>query len=78
MMPMLGSFVAKGKLAANALAFVSALNNVDFPTFGNPTIPHFKAILVFFKKKGLPIEGVLSMLFYNFFLLIPFHYFLVI
>jgi hypothetical protein len=23
------------------VALVKALNNVDFPTFGNPTIPHF-------------------------------------
>jgi hypothetical protein len=33
-------------LLAWALALVlTALNNVDFPTFGNPTMPDFKAIL---------------------------------
>ena len=30
--------------AACALALLSALNRVDFPTFGNPTIPACKAI----------------------------------
>ena len=38
--PTLGSIVQNGKLAAWAAAvFVSALNNVDLPTFGKPTIP---------------------------------------
>jgi hypothetical protein len=37
--------VQKGKFADCALAFDKQLNNVDFPTFGNPTIPHFSAIL---------------------------------
>ena len=32
------------KLAAWALALLKQLKRVDFPTFGNPTIPHFKAI----------------------------------
>jgi hypothetical protein len=32
--------VQKGKFAASALLFDMALNKVDFPTFGNPTIPH--------------------------------------
>ncbi len=41
-MPLLGSIVQKGKLAAWALAFsTSALNRVDFPTFGNPIIPAY-------------------------------------
>jgi hypothetical protein len=32
--------VQKGKLAASALALATkALNIVDLPTFGNPTIP---------------------------------------
>ena len=39
--PILGSIVQKGKLALCALALVKQLNNVDFPTFGNPTIPAF-------------------------------------
>jgi hypothetical protein len=42
---MLGSIVQKGKLADCALAFDKQLNKVDFPTLGNPTIPHFKAML---------------------------------
>jgi len=41
-MPLLGSIVQKGKLAAWALAFsTSALNIFYFPTFGNPIIPAF-------------------------------------
>ena len=43
--PMFGSMVQNGKFAACALfEFVRALNSVDFPTLGNPTIPHFKLI----------------------------------
>jgi hypothetical protein len=42
MTPTLGSMVQKGKLAASALLLDNALNNVDFPTLGNPTIPHFR------------------------------------
>jgi hypothetical protein len=42
--PRLGSIVQKGKFAECALAFDKQLNKVDFPTFGKPTIPHFKAI----------------------------------
>jgi hypothetical protein len=37
-----GSIVQKGKLAAAALAEVSALKMVDLPTFGRPTIPQVK------------------------------------
>jgi hypothetical protein len=33
--------VQKGKLALCAFAFDKQLNKVDFPTFGNPTIPAF-------------------------------------
>jgi hypothetical protein len=47
MVPTLGSMVQKGKFAACALAFDKQLNNVDFPTFGKPTIPHFNAIISF-------------------------------
>ena len=38
--PTFGSIVQKGKLAASALALATrALNNVDLPTLGSPTIP---------------------------------------
>jgi len=47
--PTLGSIVQKGKFAAWALALDKQLNNVDLPTFGSPTIPHFNAIF-FFKR----------------------------
>jgi hypothetical protein len=36
---MFGSIVQKGKFALCAFAFDKQLNKVDFPTFGNPTIP---------------------------------------
>ena len=45
--PTLGSIVQNGKLAACAFAFDKQLNKVDFPTFGNPTIPHCNAIILF-------------------------------
>jgi hypothetical protein len=44
MVPTFGSIVQKGKLADCAFALERQLNNVDLPTFGNPTIPHFNAI----------------------------------
>lgn len=37
--PTFGSMVVNGKFAAAAPAPVKALNKVDFPTLGNPTIP---------------------------------------
>jgi hypothetical protein len=40
MMPTLGSIVQNGKLAASALLLEMALNKVDLPTLGKPTIPH--------------------------------------
>jgi hypothetical protein len=43
--PWFGSMVQKGKFSASILAEVKALNKVDLPTLGNPTIPHFKLIL---------------------------------
>jgi hypothetical protein len=49
MTPTLGSIVQKGKFAACALALDRQLNNVDLPTLGSPTIPHFNAI--FFYKR---------------------------
>ena len=43
--PIFGSIVQKGKFSAWALLeFVKALKSVDFPTFGNPTIPHLNPI----------------------------------
>ena len=43
--PILGSIVQKGKFSACAFfEAVKALNKVDLPTFGNPTIPHLKPI----------------------------------
>jgi DUF1009 family protein len=36
--------VQKGKLADCALALDKQLKRVDLPTFGKPTIPHFKAM----------------------------------
>jgi hypothetical protein len=47
--PTLGSIVQKGKLAACAFALLNQLKRVDFPTLGNPTIPHFKAIVLYIK-----------------------------
>ena len=44
-MPILGSIVQKGKFAASAFfEAVNALNKVDLPTLGNPTIPHLNPI----------------------------------
>ena len=40
--PVFGSIVQKGKFAASIPALVSALNRVDLPTFGRPTMPHLK------------------------------------
>src|SRR5690606_20560767 len=45
--PTFGSMVQNGKFALCALAFDKQLKRVDFPTFGNPTIPAF--IYLFFK-----------------------------
>jgi hypothetical protein len=44
---MFGSIVQKGKFADSAPALLNALNSVDLPTFGNPTMPHFKLINLF-------------------------------
>jgi hypothetical protein len=44
---MFGSIVQKGKLAASAfLEAVRALNRVDLPTLGKPTIPHLNPIKI--------------------------------
>jgi hypothetical protein len=50
-MPILGSMVQKGKFADCAFAFDKQLNKVDFPTFGNPTIPAF--IIHFFESANI-------------------------
>ena len=43
--PIFGSIVQKGKFAASAFfEAVKALNKVDLPTLGKPTIPHLKPI----------------------------------
>ncbi len=42
--PVLGSIVQKGKFSAAIPALVKALNKVDLPTFGKPTIPQLKPI----------------------------------
>jgi hypothetical protein len=42
--PVFGSMVQNGKFAASIPALVSALNRVDLPTFGRPTIPHLNPI----------------------------------
>jgi hypothetical protein len=39
--PIFGSIVQNGKFALCAFAFDKQLKRVDFPTFGNPTIPAF-------------------------------------
>jgi hypothetical protein len=57
----LGSIVQNGKFAACAFAFDRQLKRVDFPTFGNPTIPHCKAMYSTIEdafemhQKGAPI-----------------------
>ena len=46
--PTFGSIVQKGKFSACAFFdVVNALNKVDLPTLGNPTIPHLKPIIIF-------------------------------
>jgi hypothetical protein len=37
--------VQKGKFAAWARAFDKQLKRVDLPTLGNPTMPHFNAMV---------------------------------
>ncbi|MNV95439.1 hypothetical protein D3C71_1903300 [compost metagenome] len=44
--PVLGSMVQNGKLAASIPALVNALNRVDLPTLGRPTIPHLNPMLL--------------------------------
>src|SRR5690606_31136093 len=42
--PVLGSLVQKGKFSAAIPALVKALNRVDLPTCGRPTMPQLKPI----------------------------------
>src|SRR5690554_1810768 len=44
--PLFGSMVQNGKFSALMPALVSALNRVDLPTLGSPTIPQLNPILV--------------------------------
>jgi hypothetical protein len=53
--PTLGSIVQNGKLADCALALLKQLNNVDLPTFGNPTIPHCNDIILFFSFQAAKV-----------------------
>jgi hypothetical protein len=43
--------VQKGKFSAPIPAFVRALNKVDLPTFGRPTMPQLKPIIMFLGDK---------------------------
>src|SRR3989344_9194540 len=46
--PTFGSMVVNGKFEAAAACFVRALNRVDLPTFGKPTIPTENDILLIY------------------------------
>jgi len=45
--PAFGSIVQNGKFSAPIPALVNALNRVDLPTLGNPTMPQLKPIVRF-------------------------------
>ena len=47
--------VQKGKFSASIFEAVNALNKVDLPTLGNPTIPHFNDIMILNYLKLCPI-----------------------
>ena len=53
--PIFGSIVQNGKFALWAFAFDKQLKRVDFPTFGNPTIPrnwkYFWLLALFVRTK---------------------------
>src|SRR5690554_2545307 len=55
--PIFGSMVQNGKLALCALALDKQLKRVDFPTFGNPTMPAF--IFYIPDKAGITLKVVL-------------------
>ena len=50
--------VQKGKFSAAIFDAVRALNRVDLPTLGKPTIPHFKDIScsVCLRQSSNPLE----------------------
>ena len=55
--PTFGSIVQNGKFAAAIPALVSALNRVDLPTLGRPTMPHLIPMMIPVGKRAwLPIE----------------------
>src|SRR5690606_15851349 len=56
--PTLGPMVQKGKLAAAMPAFVSALQRVDLPTFGRPTMPHLMPMGSSVLRRVQPGHGV--------------------
>src|SRR6056297_192116 len=57
--PTLGSIVQKGKFAACAAAVrVSALNSVDLPTFGSPTIPMLKPMMRLLQCASARMGGI--------------------
>jgi hypothetical protein len=51
--PEFGSIVQNGKFSAPTPAFVSALNSVDLPTLGNPTMPQLNPIVLFLDPKAI-------------------------
>ena len=56
-MPTLGSIVQKGKLAACAFPFSQiALNMVDLPTLGSPTIPFLSASVATVERNPLALS----------------------
>ena len=49
--PVFGSMVQNGKFSALTAAWVMALNSVDLPTFGSPTMPQLKPIAWFYVRR---------------------------
>ena len=58
--PVFGSMVQNGKLAASIPALVKALKSVDLPTFGKPTIPQLKPTAYSFGKIRPAAGGYLA------------------
>ena len=59
--PTFGSIVQNGYFAASAAAVaVSALNRVDLPTFGNPTMPQLKPMILTQQRRQPGEPGLLS------------------
>ena len=55
--------VQNGKFALWAFPELTQLNNVDFPTFGSPTIPHLRDISIQFVQIYESKEKVFPFLF---------------